>query len=110
MGVKADWVDSGSKAVERVKLKWANGESYSIILVDWKMPEMDGIETARKIREIVGPDVTIIIMTAYDWVTIENEDVYKRQDHISSKMVRGLERRIVMIMQYLQVVRQFLTK
>ncbi len=73
MGVKADWVDSGSKAVERVRLKWANGESYSIILVDWKMPEMDGIETARKIREIVGPDVTIIIMTAYDWVTIENE-------------------------------------
>ena len=44
-----------------------------MILIDWKMPEMDGIETARRIRAIVGPDVTIIIMTAYDWASIEQE-------------------------------------
>ena len=44
-----------------------------MILVDWKMPDMDGIETARRIRAIVGPDVTIIIMTAYDWLSIEHE-------------------------------------
>ena len=44
-----------------------------MILIDWKMPEMDGIETARRIRHIVGPDVTIIIMTAYDWAAIEHE-------------------------------------
>jgi len=42
-------------------------------MVDWKMPEMDGIETTRRIREIVGPDVTIIIITAYDWPSIEVE-------------------------------------
>ncbi|MEG1603616.1 MAG: response regulator, partial [Cloacibacillus sp.] len=46
---------------------------YDLILVDWKMPDMDGIETARQIRRIVGPDVTIIIMTAYDWASIEHE-------------------------------------
>ncbi|MGL6291929.1 MAG: response regulator [Eubacterium aggregans] len=37
------------------------------------MPEMDGIETTRRIRQLVGPDVTIIIMTAYDWASIETE-------------------------------------
>lgn len=49
------------------------GRYFDMILIDWKMPEMDGIETARRIRQIVGPDVTIIIMTAYDWICIEHE-------------------------------------
>ena len=44
-----------------------------MILIDWKMPGMDGIETAREIRKVVGADVTIIIMTAYDWASIEQE-------------------------------------
>lgn len=73
MGVRAEWVDSGRKAIERVKLLWAENRYFDMILIDWKMPEMDGIETARHIREIVGPEVTIIIMTAYDWISIEHE-------------------------------------
>lgn len=73
MGMRADWVDSGMKAVERVKQKWDRREFYDVILIDWKMPEMDGIETARRIRRIVGPEVTIIIITAYDWGAIESE-------------------------------------
>ena len=73
MGIKAEWVDSGRKAVERVSALWAGGRYFDMILIDWKMPEMDGIETARRIRQIVGPDVTIIIMTAYDWICIEHE-------------------------------------
>lgn len=73
MGITSEWVDSGKKAVERVKEKWQNKKSYDIVIVDWKMPEMDGIETAREIRKIVGPDVTIIIMTSYDWANIEHE-------------------------------------
>ena len=73
MGVTAEWVDSGRKAVERVSMLWAQGRYYDMILIDWKMPEMDGLETARRIRSIVGPEVTIIIMTAYDWVSIEHE-------------------------------------
>ena len=71
IGMEAEWVDSGYKAVERVKEKWNAKKYYDIILVDWKMPDMDGIETAREIREIVGPDVTIIIITAYEWAGIE---------------------------------------
>ncbi|MDD3277576.1 MAG: response regulator [Lachnospiraceae bacterium] len=73
IGVKSEWVDSGKKAVGRVKEKWDKKEYYDLVLIDWKMPEMDGIETARQIRRIVGPDVTIIIMTAYDWAAIEHE-------------------------------------
>lgn len=73
MGVTAEWVDSGRKAIGRVKELWAAKRYFDMILIDWKMPEMDGIETARQIRKLVGPEVTIIIMTAYDWVAIEHE-------------------------------------
>ncbi|MEG2174622.1 MAG: response regulator [Oscillospiraceae bacterium] len=73
MRLQTDYVVSGAKAVETVQEKWQKKEFYDIILVDWKMPDMDGIETTREIRKIVGPEVTIIIMTAYDWAAIEME-------------------------------------
>ncbi|MEG1985033.1 MAG: response regulator [Oscillospiraceae bacterium] len=71
MHMKAEYAISGIKAIETVREKYEKNESYDIILVDWKMPDMDGIETTREIRKIVGPEVTIIIMTAYDWAAIE---------------------------------------
>lgn len=73
MGVKAEWVDSGRKAVARVHELIKQHTYFDIVIIDWKMPEMDGIETAREIRKIVGPEVTIIIMTAYEWASIEHE-------------------------------------
>ena len=73
IGMKAEWVTSGHQAVKRVKEQWNAKKFYDIIMVDWKMPDMDGIETARQIRRIVGPDVTIIIITAYEWAGIEKE-------------------------------------
>ncbi|MEG2174536.1 MAG: response regulator [Oscillospiraceae bacterium] len=73
MHLQADYVASGAKAVETVQEKCDKQECYDIILVDWKMPDMDGITTTREIRKIVGPKVTIIIMTAYDWAAIELE-------------------------------------
>ncbi|MEG1746999.1 MAG: response regulator [Oscillospiraceae bacterium] len=73
MSLTAEYAISGAKAVETVREKWARKAFYDLILVDWKMPDMDGIETTREIRKIVGPDVTIIIMTAYDWAAIEVE-------------------------------------
>ncbi|MEG1862577.1 MAG: ATP-binding protein, partial [Oscillospiraceae bacterium] len=73
MKIQAEYLVSGAVAVATVKEKWNKGEYYNIIIVDWKMPDMDGLETTRQIRKIVGPEVTIIIMTAYDWSIIEAE-------------------------------------
>ena len=50
MGIQAEWVDSGRKAVDQVRVLWDRGRYYDLILIDWKMPEMDGLATARRIR------------------------------------------------------------
>ncbi|MDD3223034.1 MAG: response regulator [Lachnospiraceae bacterium] len=71
MGMRSEWADSGIAAIEMVKQGFKAQKNFDLILLDWKMPGMDGIETAREIRKIVGPEVTIIIMTAYDWSQIE---------------------------------------
>lgn len=71
IGVDAEYVTSGEAAVTRVKSALQRHACYDIALVDWKMPDMDGVETARSIRRIVGPDTLVIIMSAYDWTEIE---------------------------------------
>ena len=73
IGMRGEWVTSGQEAVTRVAECAAKRFFYDYILVDWKMPDMDGLETTRQIRRMVGPDVTIIIITAYDWESIEAE-------------------------------------
>ncbi len=73
MGMIGEWVFSGHDAVKLVEEKASADFYYDFILIDWKMPDMDGIETTRNIRKIVGPDVTIIIISAYDWEMIETE-------------------------------------
>ena len=67
MGISSEYVSSGKEAIELVELRHARRQPYNLILVDWKMPEMDGVETARQIRAIVGNDSAIIILTAYRW-------------------------------------------
>ena len=71
IGVDAEYVTSGKAAVTRVKSALQRHTCYNIALVDWKMPDMDGVETARSIRRIMGPDTLVIIMSAYDWTEIE---------------------------------------
>jgi signal transduction histidine kinase/DNA-binding response OmpR family regulator len=73
IGMVGEWVTSGQEAVDRVRAKCDLGRYYDFILIDWKMPDMDGIETTQRIRRIMGPDVTIIIISAYDWQSIEAE-------------------------------------
>ena len=72
-GIAAEIAESGADAIERVNVRQARMEQYNLILVDWKMPEMDGVETTRRIREIVGEDLAIIILTAYRWDDILEE-------------------------------------
>lgn len=73
IGAVSVWVDSGLRAVEAVRTELERGGSFDVALIDWKMPGMDGVETTRHIRKLVGPDTTIIIITAYDWSAIEAE-------------------------------------
>lgn len=73
MGIDADWVQNGSTAVQMVLKAHEEYRDYNVCLIDWKMPDMDGIEVTRRIREELGPDTLVIIVSAYDWGEIENE-------------------------------------
>ena len=84
-GIAADLADSGAEAIEKVRLRHARRAPYNLILVDWKMPEMDGVETTRKIREIVGNESAIIILTAYRWDEILEEATKAGVDSFVSK-------------------------
>lgn len=84
-GITSETVLSGAEALEKVRLAHARRTPYNLILVDWKMPEMDGIETSRKIREIVGTDSAIIILTAYNWDEIIDTAVEAGVDSFVAK-------------------------
>jgi two-component system sensor histidine kinase/response regulator len=71
--IKSMSVASGSDAILHVINAIAEGHPFDVILIDWKMPEMDGLETARRIREICSKNTIIIIVTAYDWSEISEE-------------------------------------
>ena len=74
-GIASDLANTGKKAVEMVRLRRARMTPYNLILVDWKMPEMDGVETARRIREEIGHESAIIILTAYRWDDVQEEAI-----------------------------------
>ena len=73
IGIAGEWVLTGKEAVERCYARHETNSDYFAVILDWKMPEMDGIETARRIRECVGEDVTIIILTSFEFSEIEEE-------------------------------------
>ena len=73
IGIDAKWVTSGKQAIDVTIEKHNSGEDFFTIILDWKMPEMDGIETARQIRKNIGRDVPIIVLSAYDCSEIEEE-------------------------------------
>jgi len=73
IGMKGEYVLGGKEAVERVWERHQAAQDYFAVILDWKMPDMDGVATAQAIREKVGPDVPIIILSAYDWSGVEEE-------------------------------------
>lgn len=73
IGIKAEWTLDGESALTMVYGRHIQNRDYHIILLDWKLPGMDGIETARKIREQLGEDIPILLISAYDWSEIEKE-------------------------------------
>ncbi len=73
IGIQADWTMSGEKAVEMVTKHHQERDDYQIILLDWKLPGMDGLSIARQIRRMKGYDMPIILISAYDWSEFEAE-------------------------------------
>ena len=73
VGMRAEWTLSGREAVLRTRQAVARGDDYCVYIIDWLMPDMNGVEVARRIRKETGDKVPIIVLTAYDWSDIEEE-------------------------------------
>ena len=68
---RVETASSGAQALEMVGARHSLHDDYGVIIVDWKMPDMDGIEVVRRVRALVGDQVPIILVSAYDWSDIE---------------------------------------
>ncbi len=73
LGVHADWIMDGRKAVEMIAERHSRGDDYHFVLIDWKMPNMDGLETIQEIHRQVGTDIPIFLISAYDWSEMEDQ-------------------------------------
>ena len=73
IGMRVEWCTSGKEAVFRAENAYRRGDLFKVYILDWMMPDMNGIETARRIRAVIGDDTPIIVLTAYDWSDIEEE-------------------------------------
>ena len=73
IGMRPDWSTSGREAVIRAKEASKFKEEYKAYIVDYLIPDMNGIETIRQIRKVITEDVPIIVLTAYDWSDFEEE-------------------------------------
>ena len=73
LGAEALWCWNGADAVKTVAQERLSGQSFNLVLLDWQMPGMDGVQTSLAIRRQADADVPILITSAYDWVDIEAE-------------------------------------
>ena len=73
IGITGEWVLSGREAVECCYARHELKNDYFAVILDWKMPEIDRIETARQIRKRIGKEITIIVLTSYEFSEIEEE-------------------------------------
>ena len=73
IGMRPEWTISGKEAVIRTKYAMEQGDEFSVYIIDWLIPDMNGIEIVRQIRKVIGNRCPIIILTAYDWADIEDE-------------------------------------
>ena len=85
VGIRVDVSMSGEEALRMLELQHLKQEPYNLVLLDWKMPVMDGVETAKEIRARYSSETTIVILTAYNWDEILDEAVKAGVDSFLSK-------------------------
>ena len=73
IGLRAEWTLSGKEAVLRTKQANMREDGYLVYIIDWLLPDMNGIEVTRRVRKVMGDNVPVIVLTAYDWSDIEEE-------------------------------------
>lgn len=99
LGAEAEWVDSGKYAVEKVIKAHDEKRDFDIVILDWMMPDQDGIETVKKIRASINDDIPILIVSAYDWSEIENKAVgvngFLQKPLFRSTLYRALEKYVL---------------
>ena len=71
--MRVEWTLSGKEAVLRTRQAVMRNDNFSVYMIDWLLPDMNGVEVTRRIRQEVGENVPIIVLTAYDWSNIEEE-------------------------------------
>ena len=97
IGVYADWVNSGEQIVRKIKEARQQNIDYDAVLLDWKMPGQDGLETTRQIRSLCGNSLPVLIFSAYDWNDIEQEaqeagvNGFLQKPVFISTLIRGLQ-------------------
>lgn len=102
IGIESSWVCSGKDALLKVRQRNIDHKDYFAVIIDLKMPGMDGIETTREIRRIVGDDIPIIILSAYD---IEEYEEEARKAKANGFITKPLYKT-----KLLQVLKRFLSK
>ena len=85
LGVQAEYVTSGALAVLEIERGIREMNHYDIVLVDLKMPDMDGIQTTKAIRRLVGAETLVVVMTAYEWKELEADARHAGVDFFITK-------------------------
>lgn len=67
IGMRSDWTTSGHEAVVRTQDAIEQGDGFDVFIIDWMIPDLNGLEVVRRIRRLIGSNTPIIILTAYDW-------------------------------------------
>ena len=73
MGMKAEWAYTGEEALQKASVRKEQGNGYETIILDWKMPGMEGVDVTKRLRNIIGDQVPVFILSSYDWNDIEEE-------------------------------------
>ncbi len=84
-GIQADTCLSGDEALKMLEIRHTKQEPYNLVLLDWKMPDMDGIEVAKKMRALYSSETTIIILTSFNWDEILDEALHIGVDGFLAK-------------------------
>ena len=85
VGISADCASSGAEALKMLELQHTKHEPYNLVLLDWKMPEMDGLEVSKEIRKRYSKETTIIILTSFNWDEIMDEALHVGVDSFLAK-------------------------